>query len=116
MIFSRNQLCSLFSRAPADKPDKEGEIATAEEEAAERSPEEEEYLLAASAAQPSPGRVNGLRCRAPTSTPLPIPTGSSMRSDVLKMPSAAGMPGLPQTSSAGLWSAIPGEFVSAVCA
>ena len=34
-----------FFRVPADKPDMEGEITTAEKEAAERSPEEEEYIV-----------------------------------------------------------------------
>ena len=34
-----------FFRVPADKPDEEGEIVTVEEEAAEQSPEEEEYIL-----------------------------------------------------------------------
>jgi len=37
--------CVHFFRVPADKPDKEGEITTAEKEAAARSPEEEEYII-----------------------------------------------------------------------
>ena len=37
--------CVHFFRVPADKPDRKGEITTAEKEAAERSPEEEEYII-----------------------------------------------------------------------
>lgn len=37
--------CVHFFRVPSDKPDTKGEISTAEEEAAKRSPEEEEYII-----------------------------------------------------------------------
>ena len=37
--------CVHFFRVPADKPDEDGEIATVEKDAADRSPEEEEYII-----------------------------------------------------------------------
>ena len=44
-MHSASTSCVHFFRVPADKPDKEGEITTAEKEAAARSPEEEEYII-----------------------------------------------------------------------
>ncbi len=37
--------CVHFFRVPADKPDKDGEIAAVEEETEERSPEAEKYII-----------------------------------------------------------------------
>jgi hypothetical protein len=51
-MFSAASSWVHFFRVPAEKPDKEGEIATVEEEAAERSPEEEEYIICRQCHQP----------------------------------------------------------------
>ena len=44
-MYSATTSCVHFFRVPADRPDREGDIATAEEEVAEQEPEEEEYIV-----------------------------------------------------------------------